>query len=72
MTAFEKIVRPFQLRDTSPPRPVPLASISTGNAEPVILKWGETGSTRTFHGSFSSTQTYYAIRRPKEKVTTGA
>jgi hypothetical protein len=62
---LEGIIRPFQLPDFSPPRKAP-DSQYTPIRNP-ILNCGANGSCKTMGGSFSLTQTYYMINRPKEE-----
>lgn len=62
---FEGVVRPFQLPETTPPKRVPTSQVI--GARNVIINPGAGGSVKTMNGAFSLTQTYYMIKRPKEK-----
>jgi len=65
---FEKIVRPATIGDISPPK-VPstgtTSSDSAGNT--TTLTYGQGGSVKLMFGSQTIDQTYYAIRKPREK-----
>lgn len=63
--SFTKIVRPFQLRDTTPPR-----RIFDPNApakENSILSVGKGGSAKTVTGNVSGSARYYMKKKVKEK-----
>ncbi len=66
--SLEKIVRPFQLGDTSPPKPV-----ATGNAcvaaNTITLTFGLGGSAKVLHGSVSIDESFYAVKKMREKTT---
>ena len=64
MTSFEKIVRPFQSKDVTPPQ-----VILDPAAEPldnVKISCGATGETKTFSGSFSLERSYYVGQQLRE------
>lgn len=63
---LERIVRPFQTGDFSPPKPAP-SSDATSTASNVIINPGKNGSVKTLSGSYNITITYYYIKKPKEK-----
>jgi hypothetical protein len=65
--SIELIVRPFQTTDVTPPRVVPPAT-ATALSPIVRLVVGRTGSTRTFHSSYSNAVTYYVKKWPKETL----
>jgi hypothetical protein len=72
MTAtFEKIVRPNQLGDISPPRS-PLAGGAAGDtaAQTVTLKWGDSGSAKLMFGSTTLDETFYAVKKMRERPKT--
>lgn len=59
------IVRPYETPKVTPP-PTPAKADPSTNKNVVII-CGENSSPKTFSGSFRFDQTYYKIRRPKEK-----
>lgn len=63
---LEKVVRPFQLGDTSPPKPV---GTGTSCKDPNVntLKFGDGGSVRLLFGSITIDETFYAIKKMREK-----
>ncbi len=67
--SLEKVVRPFQLGNTSPPKPV-----ATGNAcaaaNTVTLTFGLGGSAKVLHGSVSIDESFYAVKKMREKPRT--
>lgn len=63
---LERIVRPFQTGDVSPPKPVPSSDASSTSSN-VIINPGKNGSVKTLSGSYNITITYYYIKKPKEK-----
>lgn len=67
--SLERIVRPFQTGEVSPPRIVP-SSEATATQDNVVINPGARGSVKTFSGSYSLTVTYYYIKKPKEKQQT--
>lgn len=69
---FEKIVRPYQLGDISPPRPATSGSAGDSSTAPetVTLKWGESGSPKVMFGSTTLEETFYAIKKMRERPKT--
>lgn len=61
---LERVVRPFQLRDVTPPRRS-LTAYEVA-AAPVALVLGKTGSGKAMHGSQSTTVTLYMDTKLKE------
>lgn len=59
------IVRPFQTQTTTPP-PTP-AKADPSTEKNVVILCGENSSPKTFSGSFRFDQSYYKVKRPKEK-----
>ena len=67
MSAFEKIVRPYQAPEITPPK-ITFAAGGTETDAPVHLKIGvKGGSPKTLQGTNSLSSTVYVIRKPKEK-----
>lgn len=66
MSILEGIVRPFQLDQITPPKPIPQATASS-QVRNTIINPGHNGSVKTFSGSYNLTVTYYYIKKPKEK-----
>lgn len=64
--SLERIIRPFQTGEISPPRIVP-SSDATATQDNVIINPGNRPSVKTFSGSYSLTVTFYYIKKPKEK-----
>lgn len=72
MADLTKVIRSYAGRDIGPPK------ISGGSApaddstvtDPVKLEWGKSGSVRILHGSINITQTYYAVKKMREKPKT--
>ncbi len=64
MTSLERIVRPFQSRDVSPPQRI--LNPSEPPADNVLIQCGESGSTKTFNSSFSRTVTSYVENKHRE------
>lgn len=64
--SLERIVRPFQTGDVSPPKPAP-SSAATATQNNVVIYPGHNGSVKTFSGSYNLTVTFYYIKKPKEK-----
>ncbi len=67
--SLEKIIRPFQLGDISPPKPVAQGS-TCKQADTNIVKFGEGGSARLLFGSITIDESFYAIKKMREKTTT--
>jgi len=63
---LEKIVRPFQLRDTSPPQRV--FDQYQKDTKDVVLTAGKGGSGKTFNGSYTVTATLYMDTKLKEPL----
>ena len=64
--SLERIVRPFQTGDVSPPRPAP-SSAATASQDNVKINPGKNGNIKSFSGSYNLTVTFYYIKKPKEK-----
>jgi hypothetical protein len=64
MTSLERIVRPFQSKDVTPPQRI--FSPSETPVDNVRIVCGQTGSTKTFNSSYSSTITSYVENRHRE------
>jgi hypothetical protein len=64
--SFERIVRPYQTPELTPPQ-VEYAPGATESNAPIRLRPGLVGKTKTFQGSSSLTSTAYVIKKPKEK-----
>jgi hypothetical protein len=71
MSVFEKVVRPAQLGDISP-TPLPNNGTSGGDSagNTTTLKFGEGTSVKLMFGSQTIDQTYYAIKKMREKPKT--
>ncbi len=57
MTSLERIVRPFQSKDVTPPQRI--EDTTDTPPENVLIQCGQSGSTKTFNSSYSSTITSY-------------
>lgn len=64
--SLEKIVRPFQLGDTSPPKPVATGT-SCNDPKVNTLKFGDGGSARLLFGSVTIDESFYAVKKMREK-----
>ncbi|MDE2284704.1 MAG: hypothetical protein KGK33_08840 [Hyphomicrobiales bacterium] len=64
MTGLERIVRPFQSKDVTPPQRI--LNPSEPAVDNVVLRCGQSGSTKTFNSSFSSTITSYVANKQRE------
>jgi hypothetical protein len=64
MTSLERIVRPFQSKDVTPPQPI--FNPSSPPVDNVLIQYGQTGSTKTFNSSYSSTITSYVENKHRE------
>ena len=64
MSSLERIVRPFQSKDVTPPRRI--LSPSESPADSVLIQCGQAGSTKTFNSSYSSTITSYVENKYRE------
>lgn len=69
-----KVVRPFQTRDISAPKPVAAGSgVSTSTDNPdnsVSLEYGRSWQVKTLNGSVNIDISYYAIKKMREKPKT--
>ncbi len=63
---LEKIVRPFQLGDTSPPKPVGTGT-SCKDPNTNVLKFGDGGSAKLLFGSITIDESFYAVKKMREK-----
>ncbi len=65
--ALEKVFRPYQLPDTTPPR------ISTtqppGDSSPVVLLIGKGGTAKIMNGSYSASVTTYHEKMEAERTS---
>lgn len=69
MSALSRIVRPYQLRDSTPPRRI---LDPTEQTKPnIVLSVGKGGSPKTLNGSVSFSWRGYMKKRVKEKRTGG-
>jgi hypothetical protein len=68
MSVFEKVVRPAQLGDISP-TPLPNSGTSTGDSagNTTTLEFGKGTSVKLMFGSQTIDQTYYAVKKMREK-----
>lgn len=66
--SLEKIIRPFQLGDISPPKPVATGSTCTP-ANTNVVKFGEGGTAKVLFGSITIDESFYAVKKMREKVT---
>jgi hypothetical protein len=64
MTSLERIVRPFQSKDVTPPQRI--LNPSEPPVDNVLIQCGQNGSTKTFNSSFSSTVTSYVEAKHRE------
>jgi len=64
VTSLERIVRPFQSRDVTPPQRI--LNPSAPPVDNVLIQCGQSGSTKTFNSSFSSTITAYVENKHRE------
>ena len=64
MTSLERIVRPFQSKDVTPPQRV--FNPSETPVDNVRIVCGQAGSTKTFNSSHSSTVTSYVEGKHRE------
>lgn len=68
--SFEKIIRPFETRDISPPKPQTQSEAQI--PDNVVLTVGDSGSGKIMHGSHSFNATTYQDKKPKEAVGGGS
>jgi len=64
VTSLERIVRPFQSKDVTPPQRI--LNPSDLPVDNVLIQCGQVGSTKTFNSSFSSTVTSYVENKHRE------
>lgn len=64
---FEKIVRPNQLGDISPPKTQPTPSGTASDT--LTLSFGKDGSPKIMFGSTTLDETFYAIKKMRERRT---
>ncbi len=64
--SLEKVIRPFQLGDTSPPKPVATGS-TCKEANPNIVKFGDSGSVKLLFGSITIDESFYAVKKMRER-----
>jgi hypothetical protein len=62
---FERIVRPYETGDGTPPTLATQAGFAESNA-PVRLRPGLVGRPKSFHADYSSSTTVYVIKKPQE------
>lgn len=69
--SFEKVVRPAQTPEISPPVTV-TKNRSRSNFQKIVRRFGEgKGSIKTMAGSYSITVNYYTIKKPRESSASG-
>lgn len=64
---LEKVVRPFQLGDISPPKAVTQGS-SCAEVSSNVVKFGDGGSAKLLFGSITIDESFYAIKKMREKI----
>ncbi len=69
MSGIEFVVRPFETGSVTPSKVVPPATATT-QPSTVHLRIGRDGSAKTFHGSYSLSDTKYVKKFPKETTVT--
>jgi len=69
--SLEKIIRPFQTRETTPPRFVmnPVTAQAATPAQPVVIVIGKSPAVKVLNGSETIDVTYYMKKWMKEKRT---
>lgn len=66
--SLEKIIRPYQFREITPPRPPGTGKISsTGTETNIMVDFGKSFQLKTMNGSESVTVTFYMERWVKEQ-----
>ena len=60
----EKLVRPFQSRDISPPKKTSSGTTDDGT---FTVQWGQNGTPKLMFGSVTIDETFYAIKNMREK-----
>jgi hypothetical protein len=71
MSGFESLVRPAQLTDISPAKVSPLGTSggdSAGNT--TTLKYGDSGSAKMMFATLTIDESYYAVKKMREKPKT--
>lgn len=63
--SLEKVIRPFQLGDIGPPKPV--ATGTSTQEDSNVLKFGENGSAKLLFGSITIDESFYAVKKMREK-----
>jgi hypothetical protein len=68
MSVFEKVVRPAQLGDISP-TPLPNSGTSSGDSagNTTTVQYGKGISVKLMFGSQTFDQSYYAVKKMREK-----
>jgi len=64
MRSMEKIVRPFQSKDVTPPQQIIDSDAET--VDNIVISCGATGDTKTFNGSYSLSHSYYVEQSYRE------
>jgi len=69
--SLEKIIRPFQTRETTPPRFVmnPVTAQAVTPAQPVVIVIGKSPAVKVLNGSETIDVSYYMKKWMKEKKT---
>ena len=69
--SLEKIIRPFQTRETTPPRFVmnPVTAQTVTPAQPVVIVIGKSPAMKVLNGSETIDVSYYMKKWMKEKKT---
>ncbi|HET7376346.1 MAG TPA: hypothetical protein VFK30_06535 [Anaerolineae bacterium] len=72
MPDLTKVIRSYVGRDIGPPKQLAGGAIPDDSTvtDPVKLEWGQSGSVRILHGSINIMQTYYAIKKMRERPKT--
>lgn len=65
MARFERIVRPFETRDVTPPKRLPTASQKV--QEPTLLEFGKEADPKFFNTSLDYTLHKYMDQKTKEE-----
>jgi hypothetical protein len=66
MSAFEKLVRPFQAKNTKPPRYKPTSEKPPN--ENMVLSIGGGGEVKTYQNSYSLSVTRYMTKQDRELI----
>jgi hypothetical protein len=67
--SLEKIIRPFQTREITPPRIVATPMAAQSNAAPAVFTIGKGPGVKILQGSETIDVTYYMKKWMKEKKT---